>query len=414
MTVKKNQKTNILYILNSSSGGATQGIIELLSAIDRNSIEPFIITPNSPNKNQEKLFRKYSKEVEVIRMDWWNKKYDTRLTKRIIQSLSSILKTALNLITVYKIIRKIRQWDIDIIHTSTALTMQGALSAKLTNTPHIWHIRENIGSKGLFKFWFPDHILIKIFNYLSDYITPESYYAGQLFFKNQYDKNKLIVTYDGVDCSQYDNPNLGNSLRQKLNINDNKNLLVGMVANLSATMKRHDIFIKVASLLSKKYPETIFVIFGSEPTQKKSLYNDGYIYANSLKVMVKNLDMGSQFIWGGFQQNIPELMSALDILIHPCEVEGFGRIAIEAMAAGKPVIGPTSGGVSETVKQEVTGILVSPGSVNEFSKATEKLIVDSELRKRLGSNGRIRAEKEFSLNNHVYKLTELYDNIMTV
>ena len=75
---------------------------------------------------------------------------------------------------------------------------------------------------------------------------------------------------------------------------------------------------------------------------------------------------------------------------------------------------PTSGGVSETVKQEVTGILVSPGSVNEFSNATEKLIVDSELRKRLGSNGRIRAEKEFSLNNHVYKLTELYDNIMTV
>ena len=95
MTIKKNQKTNILYILNSSSGGATQGIIELLSAIDRNSIEPFIITPNSPNKNQEKLFRKYSKEVEVIRMDWWNKKYDTRLTKRIIQSLSSILKTPL-------------------------------------------------------------------------------------------------------------------------------------------------------------------------------------------------------------------------------------------------------------------------------------------------------------------------------
>ena len=158
--IKDKQKKNILYILNSSSGGATQGIIELLYQLDRNIFEPYIITPNHPNKKQSEVFHSIAKSYSVIRMDWWNKKYDMPLLKRIFTSCSSILKTGLNLITIYKIIKKIHEYDIDIVHTSTSLTLQGAIAAKLTNTPHIWHVRESIGSKGLFIFWVSDQILI--------------------------------------------------------------------------------------------------------------------------------------------------------------------------------------------------------------------------------------------------------------
>ena len=139
---KNPAKKNILYILNSSSGGATQGILELLYKIDRNRYEPYLITPNQPNSIQSTNFEIVCKSYAVIRMDWWNRKYNTPLLKRIIISVSSILKTGLNLMTIYKIIKKIREWDIDIIHTSTSLTIQGAIAAKLTNKPHVWHVRE--------------------------------------------------------------------------------------------------------------------------------------------------------------------------------------------------------------------------------------------------------------------------------
>ena len=104
---KNPAKKNILYILNSSSGGATQGILELLYKIDRNRYEPYLITPNQPNSIQSTNFEIVCKSYAVIRMDWWNRKYNTPLLKRIIISVSSILKTGLNLITIYKIIKKI-------------------------------------------------------------------------------------------------------------------------------------------------------------------------------------------------------------------------------------------------------------------------------------------------------------------
>ena len=405
-----NPKKNVLYILNSSSGGATQGILELLYKIDRNRYEPYLITPNQPNSIQLTKFKSVCKSYAVIRMDWWNKKYDTPTIKRVLISLSSVVKTGLNLITIYKIIKKIREWEIDIIHTSTSLTIQGAIAAKLTNKPHIWHVRERIGSDGLFKFWIPDKILRFIFRHLSNWIIPESHYAGTVFL-SQNRMNMVKVIHDGVDTNEYTNLNLGKNIRKNLNINSN-NLLIAMVANLSATMKRHDIFIKVASLLAHKHPHAYFVIFGSEPQAKKNkLYNAGYIYASKLKQLVIDSNINNQFIWGGFQPNIPELMSAIDILVHPCEVEGFGRIAIESMAAGKPVIGPTTGGIAETVKNNTTGILVQPGNIHSFAEAVENLIINDKLRLKLGTQAKKHVSRSFSISDHTNKITEIYDSI---
>ena len=402
-------KKNILYILNSSSGGATQGIIELLYKVDRNKYTPYIIPPNQPNSVQLKNFRLTCESYAVIRMDWWNKKYNTPLIKRVITSLSSILKSGLNLITVYKIIRKVREWNIDIIHTSTSLTIQGSIASKLTNKPDIWHVRERIGSDGLFKFWFPDKILRFIFKHLSDWIIPESHYAGTIFLnKNRMERVKVI--HDGVDTDEYTNLNLGKNIRRNLNINSS-NLLIGMVANLSATMKRHDIFIKVAAILAKKHSNVYFAIFGAEPKAKNNLYNEGYIYASKIKQLVIDLDIKKQFIWGGFQPNIPELMSAIDVLVHPCEVEGFGRIAIESMAAGKPVIGPTAGGIAETVKNNTTGILVQPGNIHSFAEAVENLIINDKLRMQLGTQAKQHVANSFSISTHTNKITEIYDSI---
>ena len=70
--------------------------------------------------------------------------------------------------------------------------------------------------------------------------------------------------------------------------------------------------------------------------------------------------------------------------MHPCDIEPFGRIAIEAMAAGTPVVGPNVGGISETVVDGETGILVAPGALDAFANATEQLIRDPSLRAKNG------------------------------
>ena len=185
-------KIKILYILNSSSGGATQGIIELVKQIDKNKFEIYFVTPDYPNNHQQSIFDSITKDHKVIQMGWWNKDVTKPILKRILSGISINIKTLLGFKPIISIANQIKTWNIDVVHTSTSLTIAGALAAKLTRKPHIWHIREPIGSKGLFKFWLPDAILPHIFKYLSYYIVPMSKYVGNLFiehpFKNSSDK----------------------------------------------------------------------------------------------------------------------------------------------------------------------------------------------------------------------------------
>ena len=81
------------------------------------------------------------------------------------------------------------------------------------------------------------------------------------------------------------------------------------------------------------------------------------------------------------------------------------------MAAGKPVVGPTTGGISETVKNNCTGFLVKPGDVDLFAEATEKLISNETLRKQFGIKARIHVRDSFSISTHVKTIQNIYESI---
>ena len=78
------------------------------------------------------------------------------------------------------------------------------------------------------------------------------------------------------------------------------------------------------------------------------------------------------------------------------------------MAAGKPVVGPTTGGISETVKNNFTGFLVKPGNVDLFAESTEKLILNEPLRNQFGINARIHVHDSFSISTHVKTIQNIY------
>ena len=82
--------------------------------------------------------------------------------------------------------------------------LDGAIAAKLTGKPHVWHIREPIGSGNLFRFWVPDKILAKIFDLLSTYIVPMSKSTSTIF-QNHTDPTKLRIIYDGIDPKEFAN-----------------------------------------------------------------------------------------------------------------------------------------------------------------------------------------------------------------
>jgi glycosyltransferase involved in cell wall biosynthesis len=97
------------------------------------------------------------------------------------------------------------------------------------------------------------------------------------------------------------------------------------------------------------------------------------------------------------QEDLPRHLRAADVLVVPAVAqEALGRTAVEAMAAGRPVVASRLGGLPTTVVEGVTGLLFEPGDADDLAHKLEMLLDDSGLRQHLGHAGRRRFEEHYS------------------
>jgi glycosyltransferase involved in cell wall biosynthesis len=100
--------------------------------------------------------------------------------------------------------------------------------------------------------------------------------------------------------------------------------------------------------------------------------------------------LGGVVRFAGFRHDMPACLAAADIVALPSLHEGLGVAALEAMAAGRPVLASRVGGLGEVVVAEETGLLVPPGDADALAAALARLAGDPALRARLGAAGRAR------------------------
>jgi glycosyltransferase involved in cell wall biosynthesis len=103
----------------------------------------------------------------------------------------------------------------------------------------------------------------------------------------------------------------------------------------------------------------------------------------------------------GPRADVPDLMSAADLVCLSSDAEGVPMVILEAMALGRPAVATHVGGVSEAVVHEETGLLVPTGDEPAFAAALLRLATDSELRLRLGEKARERQRERFDLDRMV-------------
>jgi len=106
------------------------------------------------------------------------------------------------------------------------------------------------------------------------------------------------------------------------------------------------------------------------------------------------------------------LLSACDVLVAPSLYESFGLMYVEAMRAGKPVIGSNVGGIPEVVDDRGTGLLVPPGDVPALAEAMLQLGADADLRQTFGRHGLQRFEQRFSLYNFGRQTENFYREVL--
>jgi len=116
--------------------------------------------------------------------------------------------------------------------------------------------------------------------------------------------------------------------------------------------------------------------------------------------------------WIGHVKDVRPWYKVSRMLLLASERESFGRVVVEAMACGLPVIATRVGAIPEIVRHNYDGILVSPHAPEEMAAAVLILLSDETLRNQMGRSGSQRAEA-FSLGSHLEKMLTLFETMIT-
>ena len=141
-----------------------------------------------------------------------------------------------------------------------------------------------------------------------------------------------------------------------------------------------------------------FVIVGGSLFSKTSSYED------ELKNIVKVSRKEDHFTFLGFRRDINSCMNSLDIVVLPSILpDPCPRVMFEAMALGKPILTSGMGGISEVVIDGINGRIINPFNTEEFAQAIKELVLNHELRKYMGEQGRNRLLNRFKLETYISK-----------
>jgi glycosyltransferase involved in cell wall biosynthesis len=164
--------------------------------------------------------------------------------------------------------------------------------------------------------------------------------------------------------------------------------------------KGYETLIRAFGIVSAQFPEAQCHILGAE-------FGDG-AYARELRELAAQCGVADQLHFRGFCDSVPAEMARCAVLAIPSRVEAFGMVALEAMAAGKPVVAARTGGLQDIVVPGETGFLVENEDENAMAYCLASLLKDPSLAEAMGAAGRQRVGSEFTSSRMLGGFSRLY------
>lgn len=302
----------------------------------------------------------------------------------------------LNLRGVLRSVRRlrdlIREHRIDLLHANGPQTnVCAGLAGRLNRVPVIWHVRNLLYGD----MWDVDRICGRLASRIicnSDAIRER--------FRGSRAWAKTVKILNAIDTNEF-NPRVPREpFRRELKIAPEETA-VGIVGRIGLG-KGHRHFVAAAVQLLRTGSPAQFFIIGD------SLFPEDTWRAEALRSQIKEAETEDRIRFTGFRSDIPSVMRGLDVLVLASDAEPCGRVLFEAMASGTAIVATHSGGTPEIVRDGSEGLLVPPGNPDALARAIGRLINDADLRTRLARAGVIRVEQEFTIEQHVRRVLEVY------
>lgn len=351
--MKAEARINILFMLpNFDTGGSEKLVIDIIRSLDKARFAPVLV-----------VFFTGSYEKEYLKLG---------LPFYVVHD-GAVRSWA----STFSFIRSImKRHSIQVVNTHhTSPLIQGFLpcrvfsGATLVHTEHTkLSLDEKIHAKALF--------FEKLFLRKADAVVGISkgvceYFSGEL----NVPKRKIMFIPNGVDIGRFELRSFARSAyRRALGINDT-DALIGLSANFRP-QKNHALLVSAIAILKREGRDGVrLILCGSGPTFDENCE------------LAATLGIKDSVRFLGVRHDIPELMASLDVYCLPSHFEGLPFSALEAMAAGRPIVATDVPGTNEVVINGKNGLLVRTNDARALAKALGRVLDDKELGKRLSAEG---------------------------
>jgi glycosyltransferase involved in cell wall biosynthesis len=289
-----------------------------------------------------------------------------------------------------------RTHRVSLVHSNDTPSFQpGGYAARLLGLPVLSHVRFPDTSAG-YRWFFRTRLSGAVF--VSRYLMQAAIAEAPDVFMN-----RSTVLYDCVELQPAWSADEHASVRRQLGIGAGAVTvaITGQVAEVKGIWD----FVEAARLAAVRVPDLLFVVLGDD------LKNGGAM-RRAMEARVHDLGLSERFRFLGFRTDAPRIVQSFDVIAVPSLIEPLGNATLEAMAAGRPVAGSRVGGIPEMVVDDVTGLLVPPGSPTALADAFVQLTRDPDRRARMATAARRRAAETFGMQRHGATLQAQYDALL--
>lgn len=300
------------------------------------------------------------------------------------------------ILQMLKLVAFIRKRNFGVVHTNDLYSNLFAVPAAwLARVPVIISSRRDMG-----RWWWYTPVRRKILNRIQAFSTRilvnSEAIRQELVMRDGFPLDKIHVVYNGIDREKFTKAVADRKLLHS-RLTPNHKLIV-MVANMHMGVKGHSDLIEAARTIHEACPEARILLAGDG--EMRPFFED-QVGAAGLEEM---------FVFLGHRTDIPALLACCDIGVLASRSEGLPNAVLEYMAAGLPVVATTVGGLPEIIDDETSGLLIPPENPAALCTAIVRLLMDEQLRKRLGTAGRERVAAQFNFANVMANLRQLYRN----
>lgn len=298
---------------------------------------------------------------------------------------------------INQVVQRARKYDLIYANTQKALVV-GAVASFLACRPLVYHLHDILSLEHFSKTNL--RVAVNLINRCAALVIANSQ-ASKMAFLEAGGKSDLVrVVYNGFAAKNYEVDELEvRNLREHLRLEGK--FVIGHFSRLSPWKGQH-ILIDALS----QCPQDVVVILVGD-----ALFGEQE-YVKDLHQKVAGLGLENRVNFLGFRADIPQLMTMCDLITHTSiAAEPFGRVIVEAMLCGKPVIAAEAGGAMELVEDGINGFLVTPGEPQKLAQVIHNCRQESVKTANIANNARISASERFDVRIINQQIQELLKSI---